>query len=275
MPGPSPLPEPPADYGSLASFPTLAKELIPSPLYRVHKMEDEPEWFGSSGAHRWDPPPAAVDLFGTCYLGTAALTSLMETFGELPIVTQETVDARNIATLEVSSDGRLADLTTNAIIGSWSLDRRISTGDDYAVSRRWAAAFQSAGFGGVLYESRHHIGGDSIALFGDPGYRPHDEVAVALRVLRLKPDPSPCTGPGRNLYRLACERILLVTAKRHPRRAPRPISTEINVMRRHAPLTYPLVVSTGVNSADAQIIKRELAEVIVELEPNDERRRER
>lgn len=46
-------------------------------------------------------------------------------------------------------------------------------------------------------------------------------------------------------------------------------------MRRHAPLTYPLVISTGVNSADAQIIKRELAEVIVELEPNDERRRER
>ncbi|HEY5272774.1 MAG TPA: RES family NAD+ phosphorylase [Acidimicrobiales bacterium] len=176
---PDRLPGPPEDYEALASsFPVLPKERVSSRLFRVHKMGNEPEWFGTSGNYRWDPPPTAADLFGTCYVGTAALTSLMETLGEFAIVTEGMIEARNVAALQVPDDIRLADLTNNRIVGDWGLDRRISVGDDYEICQLWGQALQSAGFEGIFYEARHHVGGHSIALFGDPLYQPRQVVLL-------------------------------------------------------------------------------------------------
>jgi hypothetical protein len=175
-PTPTPLPEPPADYGTLAeSFPALPKEHLPPVLYRVHQIAHEPEWFGTSGNYRWDPPAPSADLFGTCYTSTDPLTAFIEAVIELPLMTQSVIDKRAIAMLQVPDEQRLADMSAPRIIGEWGLDRRISTGDDYEICQGWANALRLARFTGVFYEPRHDPRGNaqqSIALFGDPGYQP-------------------------------------------------------------------------------------------------------
>jgi len=91
---PEPLPLPPDDYGLLSQFPLLPKDRIPERLYRVHRVDREPQWFGTSGTMRFDPPDAAAKLFGTCYLAASPVTALVETFGDLLAVTQDMVDDR-------------------------------------------------------------------------------------------------------------------------------------------------------------------------------------
>jgi hypothetical protein len=147
---PEALPELPDDYATLVDFPVLAKERLPGMLFRVHQLRHDPEWFGSSGTYRWDPPEAAAGLFGTCYMGTDPVTAVMETFGDLPIVTQATVDARAMAAIQLPQAQRLADMTSPVIVGEWQLDRRISIGDDYPVCQRWAHALRLAGFNGII-----------------------------------------------------------------------------------------------------------------------------
>ncbi len=75
---PQPLPEPPADYALLVDFPVRPKGQVPHYVYRVHRMVNEPEYFSSSSTWRWDPPPAATPLFGTCYAADRPATALIE-----------------------------------------------------------------------------------------------------------------------------------------------------------------------------------------------------
>ena len=179
---PDALPEPPGDYGLLAArFPVLPKDRLPAVLYRVHQVIHEPEWFGTSGGCRWDPPAQSAEPFGTCYTGTSPLTAFIEAVSELPAVTESVIDKRALALLQVHEDQRIADMTSPRIVGAWGLDRRISTGDDYGVCQRWAAALRLAGFTGVYYEPRYDPRGQgqqAIAFFGDPGYQPTQIVMI-------------------------------------------------------------------------------------------------
>ena len=191
---PASLPEPPADYGFLTGFPVLDKDDIPRPLYRVHRVGNEPEWFGTSRTMRFDPPAAARGLFGTCYLAADPVTALMEVVGDLPFVTQGMVDARAMFQGQIPNTQKLADMTSPLIVGQWKLDRRISMGDDYGVCQRWAHALRLAGFSGIYYEPRHdprdrrYVRPASVALFADPGLQPHllardDDGPVPIRVV--------------------------------------------------------------------------------------------
>lgn len=179
---PAALPEPPDDYGVLAErFPALPKEQLPADLYRVHQVVHEPEWFGTSGGCRWDPPSDVAELFGTCYTGTDPLTAFIEAVAELPLLAQSVIDKRAMARLHVPQGQQIADMTNPRIIGDWGLDRRISTGDAYDVCQRWAHALRLAGFTGVFYEPRYDPRGhcqQSIAFFGDPGYQPTQIIMI-------------------------------------------------------------------------------------------------
>jgi hypothetical protein len=172
-PNPPSLAEPPVDYGELAGrFPSLTKDRLPEIVYRVHRIDREPEWFTDGSGERWDPPPGSGSTFGTCYLATDSLTALVEVVGDLPLLTQEMLDSRAVAVLAFPDVERIADMSSREI-ARWGLDRRISMGDFYDVSQRWARALWSAGYSGVYYEPRHDPGGGgSIALFGDPGLQP-------------------------------------------------------------------------------------------------------
>jgi hypothetical protein len=165
----------------------LPKEQLPPVLYRVHQIVHEPEWFGTSGDCRWDPPAEVAELFGTCYTGTDPLTAFIEAVAELPLLAQPVIDKRAMALLHVPQDQRIADMTSPRIIGDWGLDRRISTGDTYGVCQRWAHALRLAGFTGVFYEPRYDPRGrnqQSIALFGDPGYQP-------TQIIMIEDEPIP------------------------------------------------------------------------------------
>lgn len=176
---PSGLPEPPDDYGLLAQkFPVVSKEREPGVLFRVHRIDNDPEWF-SVAKGRFDPPDAAAG-FGTSYLSFDPLTALMEVVADLPAVTYELLDRRCLATVTIPSRQNLADMASPKVVGEWGLDRRISVGEDYGICQRWAYALRLAGFTGMLYEPRHDPRGAdrfSVALFGDPGHQP-TQVAV-------------------------------------------------------------------------------------------------
>ncbi|MGH8982201.1 MAG: RES family NAD+ phosphorylase [Acidimicrobiales bacterium] len=173
VPDTPPLAEPSPDYGELAgAFPQVTKDRMPEVVFRVHRLDREPEWFTEGVGSRWDPPPASGATFGTCYVATHPLTALMEVVGDLPVLTSEQVDDRAMATLMFPDVDRLADMTSPEI-ARWGLDPRISMGDFYDVSQRWALAPRLAGYAGVYCEPRHDPGGGaSVALFGDPGYQP-------------------------------------------------------------------------------------------------------
>jgi hypothetical protein len=195
------LPDPPDDYGLLAErFPVLPKERLPAVLYRVHQVVHEPEWFGTSGGCRWDPPTEAAELFGTCYTGTDPLTAFIEAVAELPLLTQSVIDQRAMAHLHVAQDQRVADMTNPKIIGDWGLDRRISTGDAYDICQRWAHALRLAGFTAVFYEPRYDPRGrdqESIAFFGDPGYQP-----TQIFMIEDEPIPRPVVEEADQIFGL-------------------------------------------------------------------------
>lgn len=166
--------EPPTDYGNLASrFPSLAKDRIPELVYRIHRVDREPEWFTDDALCRWDPPPESAVNFGTCYVATDPLTALMEVVGDFDFVTQDMLASRAVATMSIQP-GQFADMQ-NPAIASVGLDRRVSIGDDYGPCQRWSEALWLAGFNGVHYEPRHDprgTGFTALALFGDPGHQP-------------------------------------------------------------------------------------------------------
>lgn len=174
---PEPLREPPADYGELAArFPVLAKDRIPRPVVRIHRLDRDPEWFSFDGTRRWDPPSTHGPSFGTCYLAANPATAFVEVFGDVDRITLSMVEARCLAKVELRDDLKLADMTARQILGDWGLDQRICVGEDYAICQRWAEALQLAGFSGIFYTPRHDLnpGVDdrSVGLFGDSGHQP-------------------------------------------------------------------------------------------------------
>jgi len=46
---PAPLPGPPEDHTLLVEFPLLEEERLPDVLFRVHRLDHEPQWFASTG----------------------------------------------------------------------------------------------------------------------------------------------------------------------------------------------------------------------------------
>jgi hypothetical protein len=131
---------------------------------------------------RWVRKRDRRRLLGTCYTGTDEITAVMEAFGDLPVITQGAIDARAMASIQISRTQRLADMTSPTIVGQWRLDRRLSVGHDYAVCQRWAHSLRPAGFSGIYYEPRHDPRGNhfaSIAMFADPGHQPRQMTVIA------------------------------------------------------------------------------------------------
>jgi hypothetical protein len=195
---PEPLPLPPEDPAKLASFPYVPKERLPDVLFRIHRIDRGPEWFSTSQEWRWDPPENASELFGTCYTSTTGIGAFVETFSELPMLTQAEVDRRSLSVIALPPEPRWADMTDPAIVGTWGLDARISTGDNYETCQLWAQQLFAAGFNGVHYQARHDVTRGfsvSVALFGDPGLQ-----TTALKVLRTHAVPLGVLNEARDVF---------------------------------------------------------------------------
>lgn len=169
---------PPHDPAELAAFSSrvLASDVV---FARIHQENHDPEWFCACGDHRFDPPIASRELFGSCYLAEHRITAFIEKFGDLRLVSQERVDAHQLSFLQVPAT-RLADLTDRRALG-WGVTGELATGSDYAGAQEWAQRLFQAGFGGLWYTARHDPQGElrSIALFGPPGL--HTDAFSAAR----------------------------------------------------------------------------------------------
>lgn len=163
------IPGPPASPAELGTFPPLIWKAH-QPLARIHRLEFGSVCFGADQDGRWNPPETGSD-WGTCYMSTHPIGAALEIFGRLLVLPQREIDRRVLATIYLTSDVRLADMTHPSVIGRFGLTAEASTGAEgttYPRTQRWAMRLREAGFAGIHYAARHDpsLGSRSIALFG-------------------------------------------------------------------------------------------------------------
>lgn len=157
-----PLTEPPADLSGFPAW-TLGPDRA---LTRIHRRENDPRFFGSSGDSRFDLAPPR----GTLYAAVTPVGAFIEVFRGVPLVAQGELDARLLATIRVPDERKLADCTV-ARARRFGITAAIHSTPDYALCQRWAGAFDAAGFAGIRYRVSHDPSARQIgiALFGAEG----------------------------------------------------------------------------------------------------------
>lgn len=162
--------------GDLAGFPeaTLSTR---RPLWRIHRRDRAPFWFGSDGSGRFDLPPPG----GTCYAAEEPLGAFVETFRAAGGVGPGDLAAVRLARLRTPRPVRLAD-TTVARARRFGITLEIGATPDYELTQAWARALAGARFGGVRYRVRHDPSARlvAVALFGDAGARDWPAESEAL-----------------------------------------------------------------------------------------------
>lgn len=139
-------------------------------LCRIHRAGRSPWWFSHDGTGRFDLAGGR----GTCYLAEESAGCFLEVFRPWLLIPEPEVAARRISR-PVPSGGELllADCTEEGA-RAFGVTGEIHSTSDYALTRRWAAAFADAGFDGIRYLLRHdpaqRLAG--IALFGPAGAPP-------------------------------------------------------------------------------------------------------
>lgn len=192
-------PLPPADPAELARFP---QRTVDGHWFRAHVDRGGPDrgcwWFSSvdpgddpDACGRFDLPAPE----GTCYFASTEEAAARERVGtQLRGASgHESVLASALTTPQGPVTVTEAEMSPTQVANPsvkpaqrW-VNRSLTVGTGiYAVTQAWAAAFRSAGFGGIVHEPRF-TGGTrvrSLAVFGRAG-RPHPiPTVVRTRALR-------------------------------------------------------------------------------------------
>jgi hypothetical protein len=135
-------------------------------FFRIHHRGRAPWWFSNGGTGRFDLSEGG----GTCYLAERPVGAFIEIFRNEPVIAEQEIDARLLATLSTRKRSTVADCTA-AKTRRFGITAAIHTQPDYELTRRWAEAFAQAGFDGVRYRVSHdpsqrELG---VALFGPAG----------------------------------------------------------------------------------------------------------
>ena len=137
---------------------------------KAHKRENSPWFYDSTPEGRFN----LSDPVGTCYLANTPETAAREVTGpeflNQGFVNAEFAKARVVSTLEIPSVPNLANITEPKVF-IFGISNELCTMSDYSVTRAWAAAFHTAGFGGIWYHSRYSTAAKSrsIGIFGAAG----------------------------------------------------------------------------------------------------------
>jgi hypothetical protein len=126
-----------------------------SALYRIHRLEHHPLWFGRDRTNRFDDPQ---QRFGVCYFGVSREAAFAETFLRRPpvrLLSREFLDQRRMAEIQTTKPLRLiecfgpslARLGTTASI----------TSGPHTGSGQWSRAIwgHPSKPDGLLYRCRH------------------------------------------------------------------------------------------------------------------------
>ncbi len=130
----------------------------------MHRREHGPWWFSTDGSGRFD----LCGPRGTCYLARDPTAALLETHKGLTVVTEEALDERLLFEARIGRRLRLANCCAPGA-REFGVNAEIHDTPEYAKTRRWASAFDRAGFDGVRYfvrsdPSRTLVG---YAIFGE------------------------------------------------------------------------------------------------------------
>jgi hypothetical protein len=176
-------PDPPTDLGQ-RPLPLRTLE-SGSRLYRIHKRESGPVFFGPTGtAPRWrfDDPDGE---FKVCYLGLDPEAALVETLLREPwrrrtLSWSRDIERHRLAVFDLIAPLRLVDYGGPGLLALGTTLEVLGT-RDYTLAQHWSRALWSHPDApdGILYSCRHDNRTSAVALF--------DRAANALRLLESQP----------------------------------------------------------------------------------------
>lgn len=191
------LAPPPAPTPGLADHDLPLKRFSGS-LYRIHRLADDPAFWGRTGRNRFDAPAAE---FGVLYAAQHFNGAFIETFGDVTPhrVSVNDLAARGVAVAVTRRVLRLVDLAGPGL-AQLGLDARIATGD-HALAQEWSKALwaHKARADGIWYVARHDGDERSVALFD----RAAPAVEIARRGGLLDRDNVPMTALALDTYAFA------------------------------------------------------------------------
>jgi hypothetical protein len=141
----------------------------PVRIYRIHRTEYTPVWFGPGPdkppAYRFDAPAGE---FGVCYFGRTPEASFAETFLRQPpvrLISMQDLASRSLATFRLARSVRLVSLNGPGL-AQLGATAEIASGD-YSLSRAWALALwkHPSAPDGLMYRCRHDDDSFAVALF--------------------------------------------------------------------------------------------------------------
>ena len=142
-------------------------------LYRHHRADKDPVYFGTSGNNRFaDPECPAVHAFGVLYAGEDPQCCFIESCDAttgVPAVSGAYLDARRMATLELMEDLRFVDLFTTGGLTRIGADGRLFTGS-HKIAQQWSRALRAhpSKPDGIRYPSRHDHTRVAYAIYSRP-----------------------------------------------------------------------------------------------------------
>lgn len=169
QPGDHPLPHP-----ELASqMPLIFTVKKGDVLYRHHLTGRNPVYFGTTGNNRFDDPECpAAHVFGVLYAGQDPHCCFIESCGAttgVPAVSGAYLEARSMATLELSENLRFTDLFSTGGLTRIGADGRLFTGS-YKIAQQWSRALRThpSKPDGIRYPSRHDHTRAAYAIYSRP-----------------------------------------------------------------------------------------------------------
>ena len=168
-PGDHPLPH----SGLHAQAPLLFVLRAGAVVYRHHRSDQSPVFFGKTGNYRFDDPRCPDKTsFGVLYTGEDPHCCFIESCGSTtgqPTVSGAYLAAREIAILELTEELRFIDLASSGGLTHVGADGRLLTGS-YTVAQHWSAALRThpSRPDGIRYLARHDPTRVAYAIFERP-----------------------------------------------------------------------------------------------------------
>lgn len=150
MPG-DPHPDPPSDFVSR----DLLLRVTGQNWARIHKVSQDPVYFGTTGRNRFDAPHAE---FGVMYVGADLHCALIETFGRSysKTITVSSLAVTGLAQIRTSRDLQRIDLANSGGLARIGADARLCSDCDYSLTQKWSKAIYDhpASVDGIFFRSR-------------------------------------------------------------------------------------------------------------------------
>ena len=136
---------------------------LAGPWLRIHRLEHDPLFFGTTGSSRFDDP---LHRYGVLYAAETLDGAFIETFGRSPgvnSVRQHQLMARFVALIDATPPVSLVDLTGPGLA---QLGATASlTSGPHAIAQRWSRALWSHPSQPDCSSARHDPSCVSVAIF--------------------------------------------------------------------------------------------------------------